>query len=154
MSEQFYSSTNGAKLYMGAATSIPLPVPGADVFTEVPLLITASPPPKEIGVGGFNVQNDTNRRSVGGKKSDQICEGSLVIDWSEPVHVSMAADPDVSGGQKRNWRLVYPDGGNRTLDFVGFLNKWTEEPFDADQEAKEHRAAFSIAVSGAITTTA
>lgn len=153
MSEAFYSASAGAKLYMGASTASTLPAPGSDTFTEVPLLGTITPPPKEIGVGGFNILNDTNKRAVGGKKADQVCEGDLVIDWTEAVHVAMAADLDVAGGQKRNWRIVYPDSGNRQLDFVGFLSKWTEEQFDASQDAKEHRAAFAIAVSGAITVT-
>ena len=153
MSELFYSASAGARLYIGSATSTPLPAPGSDAFTEVPLLGTITPPPQEIGVGGFNILNDTNKRSVGGKKADQICEGDLVIDWSEAVHATMRADLDVAGGQKRNWRIVYPDSGSRQLDFVGFLSKWTEESFDSSQDAKEHRSAFAIAVSGAITAT-
>ncbi len=154
MSDLYYSAAAGAKLYVGAATSAVLPAPGSDTFTEVPLLGTIGPPPHEIASAFFSVLNDTTKRSVGGKKADQLLEGDLVIDWSEPVHVAMYADMQVAGGQKRNYRIVYPDSNNRQLDFKAFLSKWTEEPFDASQDAKEHRAAFSLTVDGAITVTA
>lgn len=150
MSEQFYSASAGAKLFMGQSTASPLPSDAADTFLEVPLLGLITPPNKEIQTGYFSILNDTNKRSVGGKKADQESPGDLVCDWSEPVHIAMFLDLDVPGGQKRNWRIVYPDSGSRTLKFPGFLSKWTEEAFDAGQDAKEHRAAFSIAVSGAV----
>ena len=153
MSELYYSASAGAKLYVGASTATPLPAPGSDVFSEVPLLGTIGPPAHEIGSAFFSVLNDTNKRSVGGKKGDQTLEGDLVIDWSEAVHVQMYADMQVAGGQKRNWRLVYPDSGNRQLDFKAFLSKWNEEPFDSSQDAKEHRAAFTLTLDGAITAT-
>lgn len=149
----YYGTSSNAFLYMGTATSTPLPAPGSDSFTVVPLLGTITPPPHEISNAFFSVLNDTSKRSVGGKKADQLCEGDLVIDWAEAVHAAMYADLQVAGGQKRNWRIIYPDSNNRQLDFVAFLSKWTEEPFDASQDAKEHRAAFTLAVDGAITVT-
>lgn len=154
MSNGYYGTSSGAFLYMGQSTANSLPAPGSDTFLEVPLLGTITPPPIEISSAFFNVLNDTNKRSVGGKKADQSCEGDLVIDWTEAVHVAMRADLDVAGGQKRNWRIVYPDQGSRQLDFKGFLSKWNEEAFDSSADAKEHRAAFTITVDGAITITA
>jgi hypothetical protein len=151
MSDQYYSAAAGARLLMGASTATPLPAPGSDTFTEVPLLGTIGTPNHEIGSAFFNVLNDTNKRSVGGKKADQLLEGDVVVDWTEPVHTTMYADLQVAGGQKRNWRIVYPDSGARQLDFKAFLSKWQEEPFDASQDAKEHRAAFTLTLDGAIT---
>jgi hypothetical protein len=154
MSDQYYSASAGAKLYMGQSTATPLPAPGSDTFDEVPLTGSINPPTHEISSAFFSILNDTTKRSVGGKKADQLCEGDIVIDWSEPVHVQMYADLQVAGGQKRNWRIVYPDAGNRTLDFKAFLSKWQEEAFDAGQDAKEHRAQITLTVDGAITATA
>ena len=150
----FYGANVNAFLYIGTSTATPLPAPGSDSFTEVPLLGSITPPGNELTTAFFNVLNDADRRSVGGKLNDRTCEGSLVIDWTQAVHTSMYADSIVAGGQKRNWRIVYPDSNDRTLDFVGFISTWTEEAFDAGEDAKEHRANFTVTVDGAITVTA
>jgi len=149
----FYNSVVNAKLYIGTSTAVPLPAYGSDTFTEVPLLSSITPPPNEQAVSFFSILNDANKRSLAGKLGDRLCEGSLVIDWTQSVHTSMYSDSVTAGGVKRNWRIVYPDTGNRQLDFAATLNKWTEEPFDAGEDAKEHRASFSLAVDGAITVT-
>jgi hypothetical protein len=153
MSNAYYSASAGAKLYIGTSVAAVLPAFGSDTFTEVPLTGTISPPKHEISAGFFSVLNDIVKRSVGGKKADQSCDGNLVIDWTEAVHLSMYADMQVAGGQKRNWRIIYPDSGNRQLDFKAFLSKWDEEQFDAGQDAKEHRASFTLTIDGAITAT-
>jgi hypothetical protein len=152
MSDAYYGANTGALLYMGTSTATPLPAPGSDTFTEVPLVGSITPPPNEQSTGFFNVLNDANRRSVGGKLNDRLVEGDLVIDWTESVHVAMHNDSLAE--QKRNWRIVYPDSGGRQLDFVGFVSKWAEEAFSASDEAKEHRASYTITVDGAITVTA
>jgi len=150
----FYGANVDAKLYIGASTAASLPVPGSDTFTEVPLLGTVTPPANVLSTAFFNVLNDAVRRSIGGKLGDQTVPGNLVIDWTETAHQNMYADSIVPGGQKRNWRLVYPDANDRQLDFVAFISEWTEEAFDAGEDAKEHRANFLLTVSGAVTATA
>jgi hypothetical protein len=150
----YYGANVNAKLYMGASTAASLPVPGSDSFTEVPLLGSITPPANELTTAFFNILNDADRRSVGGKLGDRTCEGSVVIDWTETAHTNMYADSIVAGGQKRNWRIEYPDSGTRRLDFVAFVSNWAEEAFDAGEDAKEHRATFTLTVDGAITVTA
>lgn len=149
----YYGANVNAKLYIGTSTASTLPSPGSDTFTEVPLLGSITPPSNELSTAFFNVLNDANRRSVGGKLNDRTCEGDLVIDWTQSVHTSMYSDSIVAGGQKRNWRIVYPDANNRQLDFVAFLSSWKEEPFTASDDAKEHRATFTLTVDGSVTVT-
>src|SRR5688572_16136359 len=119
----YYGTSVDAFLYMGSSTANPLPAPASDSFTVVPLLGRITPPPHEITKATFNVLNDNNKRAVGGKKADQIVEGDVVLDWTEAVHQAMYNDMQVAGGQKRNWRIVYPDPNDRQLDFVAFLTK-------------------------------
>lgn len=149
----YYGANVNAKLYIGTSTASTLPAPGSDTFTEVPLLGSISPPPNELTTAFFNILNDANRRSVGGKLNDRTSEGNLVIDWTQAVHNSMYADSIVAGGQKRNWRIVYPDSGARQLDFVAFLSSWKEQAFDAGEDAKEHRSDFVLTLDGAVTVT-
>lgn len=151
MSDEYYSANTGNLLFRGRATSSPLPAPGADVFDEVPLLGSVTPPVNELSVGRFSVQNDSNRRSVGGKLNDRSVPGNLVCDWSEPIHREMEADSLAQ--QKRNWYILYANAGARRDDFVGFISKWEKEAFDAGEDAKEHRANFEITVDGAVTVT-
>lgn len=156
----YYGANVNAKLYMGASTANPLPAPGADTFTEVPLLGSVSPPTNELTTGFFSVLNDANRRSVGGRLGDRTSEGNVVLDWTNAAtvggvscHQAMYNDSIVAGGQKRNWRIVYSDAGARQLDFVAFISQWSEEPFDSGEDAKEHRANFVLTLDGAITVT-
>lgn len=148
----YYGANVNAKLFMGASTAASLPAPGSDSFTEVPLLGSITPPANELSTAFFNVLNDPNRRSVGGSLGDRTTPGNIVLDWTESVHTAMYNDSLAQ--QKRNWRIVYPDANERTLDFVGFVSSWTESAFDAGEEAVEHRADFVITVDGAITVTA
>lgn len=150
----YYGANVDAKLYIGASTATPLPAPGADSFTEVPLVGSITPPANILSTAFFNVLNDSDRRSVGGKLGDRTTPGNIVLDWTETAHTNMYADSIVAGGQKRNWRIVYPDANDRQLDFVGFVSEWTEEAFDAGEDAKEHRANFVITIDGAVTVTA
>lgn len=156
----YYSGNVNGKLYIGTSTASTLPAPGADNFVEVPLLGSITPPGNELSTGFFNVLNDANRRSVGGKLNDRTCEGNVVLDWANAatvsgttVHQVMYNDSILAGGQKRNYRIIYPDSNNRQLDFVAFISKWTEEPFDAGEDAKEHRANFTLTLDGAVTVT-
>lgn len=156
----YYGANVNAKLYMGASTATTLPAPGSDTFTEVPLTGNIKPPQNTLSAGFFNVLNDGNRRSVGGKLNDRTVTGNVVLDWINAAtvggvscHLVMFADSIVAGGQKRNWRIVYPDSGNRQLDFVAFISDWEEEEFSADEDAKEHRANFTLSVDGAVTVT-
>jgi len=149
----YYGQSVGAKLWIGTSTATPLPAPGADTFTEVPLVEIIKPPSNETSVGTFSILNDTAKRSVGGKLGDRLVDSSLAIDWTLTPHQNIYNDSTVAGGQKRNWRLTYPDTNARQLDFVAFVSKWDEEAFDATGDAKEHVAAFTLAVDGAITVT-
>lgn len=147
-----YSANVYAFLYMGASTTDPLPAPGADTFTVVPLLGSVTPAANEQSTAGFNVLNTTVKYSVGGKLNDQTVPGSVVMDQDSAVHRLMEADSKVPG-RKRNWYLLYPDTNTRRDDFVGFVSSWTPSPFDAGEDAVEHRADFVITVDGAVTVT-
>lgn len=149
----YYGANVNAFLFMGASTTDPLPAPGADTFTEIPLLGSITPPANEITTAFFNVLNDANRRSVGGKLGDKTCEGSIVFDWASAVHQLMEADSVFAGGRKRNWYILYPDSNTRRDDFKGFISTFTKEAFDAGEDAKEHRGSFTITVDGAVTVT-
>jgi hypothetical protein len=147
----YYGANTGAKLYIGTSILATLPAPGSDTFTEIPLLGSVTTPNNELQGTSFVVQNDAVRRRLGGKLAEQIVEAQIVIDWASTLHVNIFNDSKLSGGQKRNWRIDYPTG--RRLDFVAYVSKWAEEALDASEEAKEHRADFSLAVDGAITVT-
>lgn len=156
----YYGANVNAKLYIGTSTAASLPAPGADTLVEVPLLGSITPPGNELSSGFFNILNDANRRSVGGKLNDRTCEGNVVLDWAHAttvsgvtVHQVMYNDSILAGGQKRNYRIIYPDSNNRQLDFVAFISNWSEEAFDAGEDAKEHRATFTLSVDGAVTVT-
>jgi hypothetical protein len=150
----FYSANVSAFLYIGASTAASLPAPGSDSFTEVGLVGSITPPSNTISTAFFNVLNDPDRRSVGGKLGDRTVAVTLVVDWTTTPHQNMYSDSSVAGGQKRNWRIVYPDANDRQLDFVGFISEWTEEAFDAGEDAKEHRVSVVITVDGDLTVTA
>lgn len=153
MSNAYYAANVNAFLYIGTSTATTLPAPGSDSFTVVPLLGSVTPPTNELTTAFFSILNDASKRSVGGKLGDRIVEGNLVVDWTETVHTNMYADSIIAGGRKRNWRIVYPDSNTRQLDFVAFVSNWSEEAFDAGEDAKEHRASFTLTVDGAITVT-
>jgi hypothetical protein len=156
----YYGANVNAKLYIGTSTASTLPAPGSDTFVEVPLLGSIKPPSNELTTAFFNVLNDANRRSVGGKLNDRTCEGNVVLDWSNAatvsgttVHQVMYNDSIVAGGQKRNYRIIYPDSNARQEDFVAFISTFEIEAFDAGEDAKEHRANFTLTVDGAVTVT-
>ncbi len=147
-----YSANVNAFLFMGTSTTDPLPAPGADTFTEVPLLGSVTPPANEQSTAGFNVLNRTARYSVGGRLGDQTVPGNVVIDHESAVHRAMEADSKIPG-RKRNWYMISPDANSRRDDFVGFVASWTPGAFDAGEDAVEHRADFVINVDGAVTVT-
>lgn len=149
----YYGSNTNAKLYIGASTATTLPAPGSDTFTEVPLVGQITPPSNEMSTGFFSILNDAVRRSVGGRLGDRTAECNLVVDWTLTPHQNVNADSKVAGGQKRNWRIIYPDANARQLDFVAFVSSWKEEAFDAGEDAKEHRASFVLTIDGAVTET-
>lgn len=156
----YYGANVNAKLYIGTSTASTLPAPGSDTFVEVPLLGSIKPPSNELTTAFFNVLNDASRRSVGGKLNDRTCEGNVVLDWSNAatvsgttVHQVMYNDSIVAGGQKRNWRIIYPDANARQEDFVAFISVFDIEAFDAGEDAKEHRANFTLTVDGSVTVT-
>lgn len=151
MSNSYYSASLGAKLFIGTSTATPLPAVGSDSFTEVPLLGSVKPPVNQLSVGFFNILNDANRRSVGGKLGDRSVPGNVVADWTEVVHQNMEADSLAQ--RKRNWYILYPDSGARRDDFVGFVSKWEKSEFNAGDESVEHRVDFEISVDGAVTVT-
>jgi hypothetical protein len=147
----YYTQNTDAKLYMGTSTADPLPAPGADSFTEVPLVQVITPPLWEQSVGTFNVLNDANKRSVGGKLADQAISGTIVRDGTEATHLAMFADVKVSGGQKRNWRTVWPDG--LIEDCVAFPSRIAPAAFDATGDAAPHVYEYTLSVDGAVTQT-
>lgn len=146
----YYGQNVGAKLFIGTSTANPLPADGADTFTEVPLCEILKPPGIELSAGFFNVLNDANKRSVGGKTSDKVVDVQYVRDSTDPVHAAIESDANVAGGQKRNWRLLWADGV-KLQKFVGFVSKWDPEQFDSTGDAKEHIINSTISVDGAVT---
>src|SRR5688572_3323847 len=114
---------------MGQSTAEVLPAPSADTFDEIPLTGSITPPPNVLSSAYFNVTNDAERRSLGGKLGDQTVEGNLVIDWDSPLHVEMFENSKTVGGVKRNWYIEY--AGGRRLDFRGFISSWAEEALEA-----------------------
>jgi hypothetical protein len=151
MAEDYYTQNVNALLFMGASTATPLPAPGSDTFTEVPLTQVLAPPQWEQSVGTFNVTNDGNRRSVGGKLSEQSITGTIVRASSEATHAAMFADVKVVGGQKRNWYLEWPDGMRE--DFVSFVSRIAPAAFDATGDAQPHVFEFTLSVDNAVTQT-
>lgn len=147
----YYGSNTGAKLFIGTSVLAVLPSPATDTFTEVPLLGSVTPPANELQGTSFVVQNDAVRRRLAGKLSEQVVPFDIVIDWDSVVHTNINADSKLAGGQKRNWRFDYPTG--RTLDFVAYVSKWSEEALEASEDAKEHRAECELALDGAIVVT-
>lgn len=149
----YYGANVDAKIFMGQSVLATLPAPGSDTWKEVPLTGSISVPANVLSTAFFNVTNDGVRRSIGGKLGDQSSEGNVVLDWEavDGVHKAMFNDSRLPGGQRRNWYIDYPNG--RRLDFKGFVSSWTEEAFDAGEDAKEHRANWTISIDGAVTVT-
>lgn len=147
----YYTQNVDALLFMGSSTADTLPAPGADSFTEVPLTQVISPPKWEQSVGTFNVTNDANKRSTGGKLGDQTVEGTIVRDGDEATHLLFFADVKIVGGRKRNWYTLWPDGLRE--DFKGFVSTIAPAAFDATGDAKPHTFDYKIAVDGAVTQT-
>jgi hypothetical protein len=148
----YYGQNVDAILKMGSATSTTaagLPAVGSDTLTEVPLVQVATPPVREKSVGSFNVLNDSDSRSIGGKKAAQSTTGTIVLDHDEAIHVNMIEDANADGGVYRNWQLLYPDGW--TLTFQGFVSRLSDAAFDATGDAAEHTSEYTISVSGNIT---
>jgi hypothetical protein len=144
----YYDATS-AKLFMGQSTAETLPDPSADTYDEVLLTGSLTPPSYALTTAFFNVTNDKERRSIGGKLGDQSIEGNFVIDWDDDIHNKIYADASTVGGVKRNWYLEY--AGGRRLDFRGFVSNFAEESLEASDEAKEHRA--TVTCDGGITAT-
>lgn len=145
----YYGQNVDAFLYIGTSTADPLPSPASDTFTEVPLVQRITPPIRERTVGSFNVLNDDDPRSIGGKKSAKIVEGTIVIDHSSDVYLDLISDINATAAINRNWRIKYPDGWTR--DFAGFLTKLNDTVLDATGDAIEHASEFAISVNGAET---
>jgi hypothetical protein len=146
-----YTPSNDGRLFMGQSTLEELPLPAADTFEEVALTGQIGLPAYTRETAFFNVTNDRNRRSLGGKLGDQTVEGNVVVDWDEQSHNDMFGDASADAAVKRNWYIDYADG--RRLDFVGFISNWAEEPINADEEATESRANFTVSIDGAVTAT-
>lgn len=147
-----YTTSNDGRLFMGQSTLAELPDPATDTFEEVALTGQIGLPAYTRETAFFNVTNDRDRRSLGGKLGDQTIEGNVVVDWEEKSHQDMFADAGAATAVKRNWYIEYADSLRR-LDFVGFISNWAEEPISADEEAKESRANFTISIDGAVTVT-
>lgn len=146
-----YTVSNDGRLFMGQTTTSPLPAPGTETYEEVKLTGQIGLPAFTREVAFFNVTNDRDRRSLGGKLGDQTIEGNVVVDWDEVTHNDMFDDASADAAVKRNWYIDYADG--RRLDFVAAVTNWAEEPISADDEAKESRANFTLSVDGRVTVT-
>ena len=147
----YYTQNTDAKLFMGSAVSDPLPAPGSDTFTEVPLVQVLAPPQWEQSIGTFNVLNDSNKRSVGGKLGDQTVTGTIVRDGAEATHLAFFSDVKVAGGQKRNWYTEWPDGMRE--DFVAFVARVAPASFDATGDSAPHVFEYTLSVDGLVTQT-
>mgnify|MGYP001078741657 CR=1 FL=1 len=142
----YYGQNVDAKLYMGASTADPLPSHASDTFTEVPLVQIVTPAVREKSVASFNVLNDSNTRSLGGKQAARTITGTIVLDHDEATHVQWIEDTNATGQVNRNWRLVYPNGWTR--ESSGFLSRLADAAFDATGDAAEHTSEFTISVNG------
>jgi len=146
----YFPASGETLLKMGTATganSAALPEPGADVFEIVGLLRSIQPPAVEQGAGSFPILNDKNRRSTGGRQTEQEYTGVVAVDRLD-VGYAMKADAKVVGGQYRNWQLEYPDGGLET--WQGFCRRYAPTAMNADEETAPHEAEFAIRVDGEI----
>lgn len=149
----FYGNNTNARLFYGSSTTDPLPAPGSDTFTEVPLLGKFKPPPNKLNVSFFSILNDAVRRAVGGRLGDRTVPFSVKIDWLLTPVNTIYADSIVPGGRKRNWRITYPDANNRQLDFQAFVSNWEEGEFDAESDGEVHGADSEISLASDITVT-
>jgi hypothetical protein len=145
----YYGQNVDAFLHIGTSTADPLPSPASDTFTALPLVQKITPPIRERTVGSFNVLNDAVSRSIGGKKSPKVVEGTIVIDHASALYLDLVEDANATEAVNRNWRIVYPDGWTR--EFAGFLTKLNDAVMDATGDAVEHASDFAVSVNGAET---
>lgn len=150
----YHSNNVDCLLYIGTASatsSSGLPADASDTFTEVGMTGKIKLPTYERSVGRFNVLNDANKRSVGGKLSDQNISGDVVLGQNdgEATHDTMFADASSTTAVYRNWRVVTPVG--ETHKAQGFLSLWDRSEYDSSTDATEVRCNFNIAVDGAVT---
>lgn len=140
-------------LYIGTASSTTgssaLPAYGSDTFTEVGLTGKIKLPKYEKSVGRFNVLNDGNKRSVGGRLGDQDISFDLVLDDTDATHDTLFADAKTAGNVYRNWKVVTPTGEQHFCK--GFVSLWERDEYDASGDAKEVHVQSNIAVDGAVT---
>lgn len=149
----FYGNNTNALLYYGASTADPLPAPGADTFTVVPLLGKFTPPPNTLNKSFFSILNDAVRRSIVGRLGDRTVPFTVKLDWTLTPINTIYADSSVGGGRKRNWRIVYPDANNRQLDFAAYVTDWKEGVFDAESNGEVHFADSELTLATDITVT-
>lgn len=142
----YYGQNVDAFLQVGESTDDPLPSAASDTFTALPLVQRITPPIRERTVGSFNVLNDDTSRSIGGKKTPKIVEGTIVIDHSDALYQQLVDDANATEAVNRNWRIVYPDGWTR--EFQGFLTKLNDTVLDATGDAVEHASEFAVSVNG------
>jgi hypothetical protein len=143
----YFSKSSNCLLYMGTSVATTLPAVGADTMRVVPLLGAITPAPNTLSVAFFNILNDVLRRSIGGKLQDKSWEGNFVVDDAQQVHNDFINDSKVAGGQKRNWKILYPNG--RIVTFVGFVSNYAEDQLEASDTPDVFRASFTITQDGA-----
>lgn len=148
-----YTTNVGAKLYMGTATTDPLPAPGADTFTQVTQLQIVTPAVNEMTTAEYNILDSAEPISLGGKLQPKKVTGTIVFDWALAIHQLLEADSVYAGGRKRNWYILYPDTGARRDDFVGFVSKLEKTEFSAESDPQPHKGNFEISQTGATTVT-
>lgn len=140
----------GAKLRRGTSTATPLPVPGSDTFTDVPLVNNLQAPEAKRKVNSYATLDNASPVQYGGVLEARKVSFEMVVDFDDAVHRTIISDSENAAQVKRNWKIVYPNTAAETLDFVGFISSYAEEPMDAEGIV---RAKVEISVDGVVTRT-
>lgn len=148
-----YHAGQGTVLKRGAATGASLPAPASDTFTEVSLVGSIKLPADTRTVNYFKTLDSPDPRAVGGGFENRVLSFRLVWDPADSLHRSLRDDATstTSTAARRNWKVIMPDGGEYTFDYVGFVSKWEWE--DIENE-KESAAAVEITIDGTPDETA
>lgn len=140
----------GAKLQRGTATGASLPAPGSDTFTDVPLINNLKAPPAKRKINTFSVLESASPVQYGGALEAKEITFDMVVDFADAVHRTIIADGENASQVRRNWKIIYPNTAAETLDFVGFVSNYDEEPLDAEGIV---RAKVTVTIDGATVRT-
>lgn len=140
----------GWKLQIGTATGSSLPAPASDTFTDVLDIEELKAPSASREIDEYFVLDQVASKKLVGPVTWSSATAKCARNYQDTVHDSLENDSFVSGGQRRNWRVIANDASLERRDFVGYVNK-----FEIGSVTNRGRVQYDleIVVDGGVTIT-